>query len=95
MTYIKLESLGDIGEDSFPFYVQIDNFKLTINIIKYEASLLISKYFITLLEFENYLSIKNNEPQIIKYDDSFTNKINCQFDIYNTTIKCIYVYFFG
>ena len=51
-----------------------------------------SSYYITSFEFENYLSIKSNEPKIIEYDESFENKLNCQFDFDNSKIICFYIY---
>ena len=89
-TYIILESLIDSGNTIFPFYVEIDNRKLAINLIEYQLNTLTPRYYISLFEFENYLSIKNDEPQIIKYDEDFANKLKCQLDIDNSIIKCIY-----
>ena len=34
----------------------------------------------------------NIEPEIIEYDDSFMRKMNCLYDIFNSLIKCVYVY---
>ena len=76
-TYTKLESLVDSEKTIFPFYVKIDNCKLSINLITYKKQNLLptNNYYIESFEFENYLSIKNNEPQIITFEDSFANKL--------------------
>jgi len=49
LTYIILESLVDVGETIFPFFVKIDNYKLTIYLLKYEYknSMDMDQYFIT------------------------------------------------
>ena len=95
-TYIILESLIDSGISALPFFVKIDNYNLTINLITYENNFFLpSYYYITSFEFENYLSIKSNEPKIIEYDESFTNELNCQFDFDNSKIICFYIYSFN
>ena len=66
---------------------------LMINLATYEKkNIFDDQYYIRSYRYENYLSIKSNEPQIMKYDDDFTNELNCLYDVYNSLIKCIYVY---
>ena len=85
INYIKVESISN--ENIYPFYVEIDSYKLKIKLI--EKSLM---YYIKSFDFENYLSIKNSEPTKNSYEDDYSNKLQCQADTYNSLIKCIYPY---
>ena len=49
------------------------------------------KYVLNSYNFENYLSIKNDEPLHIDYDDNFTKKLYC-YTINTILIKCVYVH---
>ena len=92
----KLESLVDKDKNhkTYPFSVQIINLQLIIKIIEFEDkdNILFDKYYIKSFEFNNYLSIQNNEPNIKIYKEDYTNKPLCQVDTYNSLIKCIYPY---
>ena len=78
--YKIIESLADNDHYIYPFYVKIDDYKLIIILYVEEEGLISSNYYIKVFEFENYLSIKNNEPKIKEHDDDYSNKLVCQFD---------------
>ena len=86
--YNDIKSLSD----TFPFNVQIDNAKLNIYLLKYELGFPMYKYFIKSFHFNNYSIIKNGEPKISVCEENYSNKPNCQFDKYNSLIKCVYLY---
>jgi len=89
-----LLSLVDSDHNIFPFYVRLINYKLIIYLMKYERRgiSLIKKYYIKSYNYNYYSSMTNIEPEIIEYDDSFMRKMNCLYDIFNSLIKCVYVY---
>ena len=89
---LDIESLVNNDQTIFPFNFRIENFQLIINLIKYEKKNLLMKHFVRSFDFGNYLFINNNEPKIVKYDDDYTNKPICQFDDFNSLIKCVYVH---
>ena len=89
--YKLIKSLAD----TYPFYVQIDNVKLEIYLLKYEPSIFKYKYFIKSYNFVDYSAIKNGEPQITVCDENYTNKPVCIFDNYNSLIKYVYNYYIG
>ena len=89
--YTLINSLIDSEHKTFPFHVQIVDFKLTIYLLKHEMSFVLYNYFLKSFGFNNYLSIKNNEPKLIKYEDNFSNFPVCQLDTNSLNIKCIYV----
>lgn len=91
---LDIESLVNNDQTIFPFNFRIENFQLIINLIKYEKKSFFEgmKYYVRSFDFGNYLLIKTDEPQIVKYDDDYTNKPICQFDDYYSLIKCVYVH---
>ena len=90
-----ITSIIDSAHYTYPFNIQIDAYKLIINLVKYEKVGLVSmKYVLNSYNFENYLSIKNDEPLHIDYDDNFTKKLYC-YTINTILIKCVYVHAFN
>ena len=90
-----ITSIIDSAHYIYPFNIQIDDYKLIINLVKYKKVGLVSmKYVLNSYKFENYLSIKNDEPLHIDYDDNFTKKLYC-YTINTILIKCVYVHAFN
>ena len=92
--YQFITSLVDKDHYIYPFDVIIDNYKLRIDLVKYKEGGFFSssKYYIKAFEFENYSSIKYNEPNIKDHNDDYSNELICQFDSHESLIKCVYPY---
>ena len=89
--YQSIQSL----KDTYPFYVHIDNFKLKIYSLIYKYKILVGKYLIESFDFANYSTIKKEDTQINECNEDYTNRPVCQFDNFNSLIKCVYNYYFG
>ena len=91
--YILIQNLIDNEHLTQPFNIEIDNFKLIIDLIKLDKNNKIaygcSQNYIKSFIFENYTSIKSDIPKIIEFKLENSCEQSCQFDFYYSLIKCI------
>ena len=92
---LKKINIKNFFDDEYyihPFNIEIDNDKLTIYYLQNEKSCKLCKGNIMISFLENYSSIESSTHRIKKVNKDFHNNIPeiCQFDYYNSLIKCIY-----
>ena len=87
---IIITSLIDSNNYIYPFFVKIDNYKLRVYLINSYVPILIRHYYFQSLDYEDYSSIKRNEPKIERENEDYSNEVICQYDSKISIIKCVY-----